>query len=150
MSIQEKKSAKGTPFAIIKFSDNKGEFELFLFSEILIQNREKIKESESFVLTLQKDKVSPETVQRRINVRKILSLDDIINKPYSKITIELKKNCNLNEIKDLLKDEGQTQIGLIINTDNKKIHYNLEIPRKFDLNQLKVIKNKDYVKKITV
>ena len=150
MSIQEKKSAKGTPFAIIKFSDNKGEFELFLFSEILIQNREKIKESESFVLTLQKDKVSPETAQRRINVRKILSLDDIINKPYSKITIELKKNCNLNEIKDLLKDEGQTQIGLIINTDNKKIHYNLEIPRKFDLNQLKVIKNKDYVKKITV
>ena len=56
MSIQEKKSAKGTPFAIVKFSDNTGEFELFLFAEILVQNRDKIKESESFVLTLQKDK----------------------------------------------------------------------------------------------
>ena len=54
MSIQEKKSAKGTPFAIVKLSDNKGEFELFLFAEILIQNRDKIKESESFVLTLLK------------------------------------------------------------------------------------------------
>ena len=31
MSIQEKKSAKGTPYAIVKFSDKKGEFELFLF-----------------------------------------------------------------------------------------------------------------------
>ena len=43
MSIQEKKSAKGTPYAIVKFSDQKGEFELFLFSENLIQNRDKLK-----------------------------------------------------------------------------------------------------------
>ena len=42
MSIQEKKSAKGTPFAIVKFSDNTGEFELFIFSEILINNRDKL------------------------------------------------------------------------------------------------------------
>ena len=58
MSIQEKKSAKGTPYAIIKFSDKRREFELFLFSEMLINNREKLKESESFVLTLQKEKTS--------------------------------------------------------------------------------------------
>ena len=43
MSIQEKKSAKGTPYGIIKFSDQKGEFELFLFAEILVANREKLK-----------------------------------------------------------------------------------------------------------
>ena len=35
MTIQEKKSSKGTPFAIAKFSDNFGEYELFIFSEIL-------------------------------------------------------------------------------------------------------------------
>ena len=80
MSIQEKKSAKGTPFAIVKFSDNGGEFELFLFAEILINNRDKIKESESFVLTLQKDKSILDVSKRRINLRKIVSLDDIINK----------------------------------------------------------------------
>ena len=54
MSIQEKKSSKGTPFAIVKFSDNTGEFELFLFAELLVNNRDKLKESESFVLTLKK------------------------------------------------------------------------------------------------
>ena len=42
MSIQEKKSIRGTPYAIIKFSDKKGEFELFLFSEVLVDNRDKI------------------------------------------------------------------------------------------------------------
>ena len=60
MSIQEKKACKGTPYAILKFSDKKSEFELFLFAEILISNRDKLKESESFVLTLQKDRTLAE------------------------------------------------------------------------------------------
>ena len=150
MSMQEKKSAKGTPFAIIKFSDNKGEFELFLFSEILINNRDKIKESESFVLTLQKDKSTKDQSQIRVNVRKILSLDDIISKPYSKVTIELKESFNIDEIKKILENEGQTKINLIINNKNKRIHYSLENSRKFDFNQLKILKSKEYVKKITV
>ncbi|MBA1338988.1 MAG: DNA polymerase-3 subunit alpha [Pelagibacterales bacterium] len=150
MSIQEKKSAKGTSFAIVKFSDNKGEFELFLFAEILISNRDKMKESESFILTLQKDKLIGDSSQRRINIRKILSLDDLINKPFSKVTIELEENCNMEEIKRLLKNEGQTEISLIINKKNKKIHYNLQSARKFDHNQLKIMKSKEYVKKITV
>ena len=65
MSIQEKKSAKGTPYAIVKFSDKKTEFELFLFSEILVSNRDKLKESESFVLTLQKDKIAGEVEKKK-------------------------------------------------------------------------------------
>ena len=150
MSIQEKKSAKGTPFAIVKFSDNIGEFELFLFSEILVSNRDKIKESESFVLTLHKDRSITEVSKRRINIRKILSIDDIINKPYTQVTIELRENYNLNEIKNLLTKEGKTKISLIINNKNKKIHYSLQNTRKFDFNQLKTMKSKEYVKKITV
>ena len=150
MSIQEKKSAKGTSFAIVKFSDNKGEFELFLFSDILINNRDKIKESESFVLTLQKDKPVNETSQRRINIRKIVSVEDIINKPYSKVTIELNEDYNIEEVKKILQNTGKTQINLIINQKNKKVHYNLQNTRKFDLNQLKTMKSKEYVKKITV
>ena len=84
-----KKSIKGTPYAIIKFSDKQGEFELFLFSEILIKNRLKLKESESFVITLQKE-INLSENKKRINVRKILSLEEIINKPFSKVIIELK------------------------------------------------------------
>ena len=66
MSIQEKKSSKGTPYAIVKFSDKKGEFELFLFAEILIKNRDKLKESESFVITLQKDKISGDQLKKEL------------------------------------------------------------------------------------
>ena len=150
MTINEKKSAKGTPYAIIKFSDNKGEFELFLFSDILIRNRDKLKESESFILTLQKDRTIGDGAKKRVNVRKILSLEDIINKPYSKVTIELKKDFKLYEIKEILSQEGETKINLIIKDKNLKAYYSLQNNRKFDLDDLKALKAKKYVEKIIV
>ena len=150
MSIQEKKSAKGTPYAIVKFSDKEAEFELFLFAEILVNNREKLKESESFVLTLQKEKISGEIDKKRVNIKKILNLDDVISKPYSKVTIELKKDYNLEEIKKLLSNKGETEINLVIKDENKQAIYSLKENRKFDLNHLKALKAKKYVEKITV
>ena len=149
MSIQEKKSAKGTPYGIVKFSDKKGEFELFLFAEILILNRDKLKESESFVMTLQKDRVIGDATKKRINVRKILSLEEVINKPYTKVTIELKNNHNLDEIRKLLSVNGETEINFIIRDQNKEAFYSLESNRKFDLKHLKTLKAKEYVGKIT-
>ena len=150
MSIQEKKSAKGTPYAIIKFSDKKGEFELFLFSEILVKNRDKLKEAESFILTLQKDKSINGDTKTRVNVKRILCLDDVINQPYSKVTIEVKEGFNIEEIKEILSNNGETQINLIINHQNKKAIYSLQNNRKFDLRHLKALKAKEYVTKITV
>ena len=149
MSIQEKKSAKGTPYAIIKFSDKNGEFELFLFAEILINNRNKLKESESFVMTLQKDKITDSVEKKRINIRKILSLDEVINKPYSNVTIELKENFKIEEVKEILSKKGGTNINLVINQKNKKAKYSLQNNRKFDLKDFKALKSKEYVKKIT-
>ena len=150
MSIQEKKSSKGTPYAIIKFSDKKGEFELFFFADILIENRDKLKESESFVLTLQKDNTTDDKIKKRINVKKVLSLEEVINKPYSKVTIELKDNFNIDEIKKLLANRGETKVNLIIKSENKKAYYSLQENRKFDLNHFKALKAKEYVEKITV
>ena len=150
MSIQEKKSAKGTPYAIIKLSDKQVEFELFLFAEILVANREKLKESESFVLTLQKDRLPGENAKKRVNVKKILSLDEVINKPYSNVTIELNDNCNLDEIKKLLSVKGETAINLVLKDKNKRAIYSLQANRKFDFSHLKALKSKKYVEKITV
>ena len=148
--FKKKKSSKGTPYAIIKFSDKKTEFELFLFAEILIANREKLKESESFILTLQKDKIPGETVKKRINLKKILSLEEVINKPYSKVTIELKENFKLDEITKLLSKKGDTVINLVIKDKNKQAYFLLQENRKFDFNNLKTLKAKEYVEKITV
>tara|TARA_B110000967_G_C18299211_1_gene277569 strand:+ start:39 stop:491 length:453 start_codon:yes stop_codon:yes gene_type:complete len=149
MSIQEKKSSKGTAFAIIKFSDNSSEFELFLFSDLLIKNREKLIESNSFILTLQKDRVIGENIEQRVNIRKIADLNEMVSKPYEKVSIEIYGDYDLNELKNTLKEEGQTQINIIIKDNNKSFAFKLEKTRKFDLSIFNDVKNKEYVKKIS-
>ena len=86
---KRKKQAKGTPFAIIKFSDLSKVYELFLFSEILTLNRKNLIEGKSFLLTVIKDKENQDNRFRRINVRKIVSLDKITKINYTNVEIEM-------------------------------------------------------------
>ena len=100
-------------------------------------------------MTLQKDRPLNETGQRRVNIRKISDLDELINKTYTKVSIELSSDFNLQELKETLKQEGETEINLIVRDKNKSLSFKLEKPRKFDLSILNDVKNKQYVKKIS-
>jgi DNA polymerase-3 subunit alpha len=149
MSIQEKKSSKGTSFGIIKFSDNNTEFEIFLFSDLLTSNRDKLKESNSFVLTLQKEKTSIENAQRRVNIRKLVDLSDLVNKTYESVSIELNDNKMLKDLNKLLNKTGDTKIHVVLRENSKNYKFELEQSRRFDFNLFSLIKNKEYVKKIS-
>ena len=50
----------------------------------------------------------------------------------------------------MLSSNGETKINLVVSDKNKKAYYSLDRNRKFDLNHLKALKTKNYVKKITV
>ncbi len=149
MSIQEKKSAKGTPFAIIKFTDLKSEFELFLFSDLLVANREKLKASNSFILTLQKDFGKEINTPKRINVKNIVPLDDYLNKSYENVTIEINGKSDLDDLQNFLNEEGQTKVQIQVKRENKIYLFSLKKPRKFDFTTFSNIKNREYVKKIS-
>jgi DNA polymerase-3 subunit alpha len=149
MSIQEKKSAKGNSYAIVKFSDNKSEFEIFLFSDLFSLNREKLKESNSFILTLHKEKTTNENSLMRVNIRKIVDLSDLVNKTYESVSIELNNREKLKELNELLKKNGETKINVILKDNNKNYSFVLEKTRKFDFDLFSLIKNKEYVGKIS-
>ena len=149
MSIQEKKSIKGNSYAIVKFSDNKSEFEIFLFSDLFSSNREKLKESNSFILTLHKEKSIDENSLSRVNIRKIVDLSDIVNKPYESVSIELNNKEKLQELNELLKKNGETKISVIFRDNNKNYSFELDKNRKFDFSLFSLIKNKKYVNKIS-
>ena len=149
MSIQEKKSAKGTSFAIVKFSDLKSEFELFLFSDLLIINRDKLKIANSFILTLQKDNPSNSAITRRINIRNINSLSNFTDKTCERVTIEINGKSDLNELRNILKENGITKIQIKVRKKSKIYTFSLKNTRKFSLNTFNHIKNKEYVKKIS-
>ena len=52
LKIQERKTAKGNSYAVLKLTDLGSVFELFIFSDILDLNREILKEGSSLILTL--------------------------------------------------------------------------------------------------
>ena len=63
------------------------------------------------------------------------------------MTIELKNDFNLDEIKSMLSSTGETKVNLVVKNENKKVYYSLEENRKLSFDQLKALKAKDYVKK---
>ena len=98
LKIQERKTAKGNSYAVLKLTDLTSVFELFIFSDILELNREILKEGNSLILTLKKSISNEENRFKRINVQKIVSLKDLLNKPIQEITFNLKSSKELDEI----------------------------------------------------
>ena len=150
MSIKEKKTSKGTSFAIIKFSDLSKVFELFLFSEILEENRNHLIEGQSFLLTVIKDKENQENRFRRINVRKIVSLKEITKEGYSDVYIEINESSNLKDLYEAIKEKGNSKIKISINDKNKNYLFELKDKRKFNFETLKHLNKERYIKKIRV
>ncbi len=150
MSVKEKKTSKGNSFAIIKFSDLSKVFELFLFSEVLEANRKKLVEGKSFLLTVIKDKDNQENRFRRINIRKIVSLEDVTKLNYNHVHIEIDKIDNLDKLYETIKEKGDSKINILVNTNDKNYLFELKDKRKFDYETLKNLNKEQFIKKIRV
>ena len=150
MSVKEKKTFKGNSFAIVKFSDLSKAYELFLFSEILESNRANLIEGKSFVLTVIKDKENQENRFRRINVRKIVSLEEVTKSSYSSVEIQVRNAADLDKLYEVIKDKGDSKIKISIEDNNKNYLFELKYKRRFDHETLKYLNNEHYIKKINL
>ena len=150
MSVKEKKTIKGNPFAIIKFSDLSKTFELFFFSEILELNRKNLIEGKSFLLTVIKDTSNQTNRFRRMNVRKIVSLDKIIKLDYNNVQIEIKDEDDLKKLYEVIKEKGNSKIKITINQKSNNYLFELRDKRKFDYETLKYLNKEQYIKRISV
>ena len=150
MTIKEKKTLKGTSFAIIKFSDQTKMYELFIFSELLENNRNKLVEGKSFLLTLIKDKANQENRFKRINVRKIISFDEIKKIVYENVHIEINKSESFSKLNEKLKVKGDSKIMISIDEKDQNYLFELKNKRKFDYETLKNLNKEGYIKKIRV
>ena len=150
MSVKEKKTSAGNPFAIIKFSDLSKVFELFIFSEMLENNRNNLTEGKSFLLTVIKDLKNQDNRFKRINVRNIVSLNEITKKAYKDVYIELDNADNLKKLYQVIKEKGNSKIKIFINQNNKNYLFELKDKRKFDYETLKYLNKEQFIKKISV
>ena len=140
LKVQEKKTQKGTSYAIIKFSDLGGIFELFVFSDVFELNRQNIKEGKSVIVTLFKN--LNESDQRiKTNVKKIIPLDNILNKPIHNLKILINNIDDLDVLSKILNNKGDVVVLFEITKNNKKITLKLKNKRFVDKNVLNTIKN---------
>jgi len=143
LKIQEKKTQKGNTYAIIKLTDLSGVFELFIFSDILELNRQSLIEGNSLIFTICKNLSENENRFKRLNVKKISSLKDLFNKPISEIKFCTNNINQINEIYDLIKKEGTTEVKIKINNQNNELVFKLNKKRFIDRKSINTLKNQD-------
>ena len=143
LKIQERKTAKGNPYAVLKLTDLSSVFELFVFSDTLEFNREILKEGNSFILTLFKSSSDSENRFKRLNVQKIVSLKDLLNRPIQEVTFNLKSTKELDEISKYLPKQGNTLIKINISDNKNDLKFHLKKKRYIDRKTIKILRNKE-------
>jgi DNA polymerase III subunit alpha len=143
LKVQERKTAKGNSYAVLKLTDLAGVFELFIFSDILELNRQILKEGNSLILTLAKSISNDENRFKRINVQKISSLKDLFNSPINEVTFEVKTDEDISEISKLLNEDGKTTININLTTDDSRLEFKLKNTRNFDRKSLNLLRKRE-------
>ena len=103
-------------------------------------NREVLIEGNSLMITLMKNYSDNNKTQKKINVKKIVSLKEILNKPIDELKIQLNNISELDKIKSLSKAEGKTKITINIADDKQTYTFILNENRKIDRNLIKSLK----------
>ena len=147
LKIQERKTAKGNSYAIIKFTDLVSVFELFIFSDTLELNREILIEGNSLILTLNKNITKDENRFKRINVQKIASLKDLFNKPVNEITFNIKSIDEIDKISNIIKDKGSTEVKINLNDGKNDLLFKLKNKRFIDRKSINLLR-KDHISTI--
>ena len=143
LKIQERKTAKGTSYAILKLTDLQSVFELFIFSDLLDLNRKILKDGSSLFLRVSKSVSEKENRFRRINIQKIISLKELFDSPLKKVTFDLKSLNELREISKFLNDNGDTLINIQVHNKDQNFRFELKNKRNIDRKTLNLLRNKE-------
>ena len=143
LKITERKTSKGSTYAVIKLSDLNNVFELFIFSNTLELNREILLEGNSLIITLLKNISNDENRSKRINVQKIASLKDLFNKPVTEIIFNVNSIKDISQISNLVSKEGTTEVKINITNQDCNLSFKLKNRRFIDRKSINTLRNKD-------
>ena len=96
------------------------------------------------MITLIKNYSDENKNQKRINVKKMISLKELIEKPIQNITFKFSEINDLMKLKNLTSEDGQTEIRIFLERNNKINKFMLKNKRKVNnklLYSLNLIEN---------
>ncbi len=143
LKVQERKTAKGNSYAVLKLTDLNGVFEIFIFSDVLESSRDILKEGSSLILTLTKTISSDNERLKRINVRKIGSLKDLFNSSIKEITLNITSKDQLKEIQSIINEKGETLVNINFSNDIETHKFKLKSLRNIDRKSINILRNKE-------
>ena len=97
-----------------------------------------------------KDRENQENRFRRVNVRKIISLEQITKQTYTNVEIEIHNADDLKKLYEIINEKGNSKIKISIQNENKNYLFELKDKRKFDYQTLKHLNKERFIKKINV
>ena len=77
----------------------------------------------------------------RLNVKKIISLDDLINKPINSISFKVKNVDEVNVLSKMLKKGGDVEVNINVVSNDKAYKVKLKDKRLIDRKTVNLIKN---------
>ena len=95
------------------------------------------------MLTIYKNIQDKENRFKKINVRKITSLEEVVSKPIKEITLEIKNLNQIDYLKNFLKDEGTTKVRLNFRDKKNNYFFELNKNRKITRQNINELKNKE-------
>jgi DNA polymerase-3 subunit alpha len=143
LKVQERKTAKGNSYAVLKLTDLSSVFELFIFSDILELNREILKEGSSLLLTLVKSISNDENRFKRVNVQKIGSLMDLFNSPIKEVFFDVNSVENLDTISKILVKNGKTEVNFNVAINDKTLKFKLTKTKSLDRKSLNLLRKSE-------
>ena len=91
------------------------------------------------MITLIKNFVDNNKTQKRINVKKMMSLKELTNKQIKNITFKFSNIEDFHKIKKLSSINGETEINILFYKDNKIHKFKLKDKRNLNNNQLNTL-----------
>ena len=127
--VNERKSAKGKPFAFLDVSDQTGIFDVALFGEDLAASRELLIKGNSIVMTID---VRDGEKGRRMIASQITDIDQASQTVASGIRVFLKNPDPLASLRHLLEDhKGRGQVTLLLELAGKGREVEMALPGGF-------------------
>ena len=104
-------------------------------------------EGNSLIITLIKNFSEENKNQKKINVKKIISVKDVVNKPIKEIKIKINNINEIDKFKNLSTENGKTKVIIQVSQEGKIYDFELNKLRNIDhgiINSLQIGKNIEF------
>ena len=97
------------------------------------------------MITLVKNYVDENKIQKKINIRKIISMKEVIDKPINELKIKIKNIEDIDKINKLSLVSGKTTVIIDVEVDKKRMSFQLNEKRKIDHKMLNLMRNEENI-----